>query len=73
VKRGSALLYSGKIWRGGGASCPHEMLRLIGYQLGARTKMGYYRDVEDPIIPVRRDGPSTKPRHHGDQPTAPRP
>ncbi|MGH3641356.1 MAG: phytanoyl-CoA dioxygenase family protein [Mycobacterium sp.] len=37
-----------------------DMLRLIGYQQGAYA-MGYYRDVEDPIIAVRGDGYSAKP------------
>ncbi|TPG36726.1 phytanoyl-CoA dioxygenase family protein [Mycolicibacterium hodleri] len=37
-----------------------DMLRLIGYQQGAYA-MGYYRDVEDPIIAVRGDGYSDKP------------
>ena len=95
MARGSVLLYSGKIWHGGGANrsqrvrkainlnyavgwvrqeenqylaCPPEvaktldddMLRLIGYQQGAYA-MGYYRDVEDPIIAVRGDGYSTTP------------
>lgn len=95
MTRGSVLLYSGKIWHGGGANrsdrvrkavnvnyavgwvrqeenqylaCPpdvarnldDDMLRLIGYQQGAYA-MGYYRDVEDPIIAVRGDGYSSKP------------
>jgi hypothetical protein len=37
-----------------------DMLRLIGFQQGAYA-MGYYRDVEDPLIAVRGDGYSTKP------------
>lgn len=49
-------------------SCPPEvaqtldddMLKLMGYQQGAYA-MGYYRDVEDPIIAVRGDGYSSTP------------
>jgi ectoine hydroxylase-related dioxygenase (phytanoyl-CoA dioxygenase family) len=42
------------------AELDDDMLRLIGYQQGAYA-MGYYRDVEDPLIAVRGDGYSTKP------------
>jgi hypothetical protein len=41
-------------------SLDDDMLRLIGYQQGAYA-MGYYRDVEDPIIAVRGDGYSARP------------
>jgi ectoine hydroxylase-related dioxygenase (phytanoyl-CoA dioxygenase family) len=37
-----------------------DMLRLIGYQQGAYA-MGYYRDVEDPIVAVRGNGYSDRP------------
>lgn len=95
MSRGSVLLYSGKIWHGGGANrsarvrkaininyavgwvrqeenqylaCPpdvaatldDDMLRLVGFQQGAYA-MGYYRDVEDPIVAVRGRGYSGKP------------
>jgi Phytanoyl-CoA dioxygenase (PhyH) len=42
------------------ATLDDDMLRLIGYQQGAYA-MGYYRDVEDPIVAVRGDGYSAKP------------
>lgn len=49
-------------------SCPPEVakdldddfLRLLGYQQGAYA-MGYYRDVEDPILAVRGKGYSQQP------------
>lgn len=42
------------------AGLDDDMLRLIGYQQGAYA-MGYYRDVEDPIVAVRGDGYSARP------------
>lgn len=40
------------------AGLDDDMLRLIGYQQGAYA-MGYYRDVEDPLVAVRGDGYTT--------------
>ncbi|CAN5116905.1 phytanoyl-CoA dioxygenase family protein [soil metagenome] len=95
MSRGSVLVYSGKIWHGGGANrtdrvrkavnvnyavgwvrqeenqylditpevaatLDDDMLKLMGFQQGAYA-MGYYRDVEDPIVAVRGAGYSGRP------------
>ncbi|MEO1058175.1 MAG: phytanoyl-CoA dioxygenase family protein [Actinomycetota bacterium] len=99
MRRGSCLLYTGKVYHGGGANrsdhtrrglnitynvswlrqeenqylsvppevaaeLPDDLLRLMGYQLGAYA-LGYIDDVRDPLAAVRGEevnrGPSFAP------------